>query len=59
MKPQKTVAKIFFSFCVYQEKCPNTQGYKLAYTEYLPKIPNFNLYHVTNVPKRFYRNANT
>ena len=37
MKPQKTVAKIFFSFCVYQEKCPNTQGYKLAYTEYLSK----------------------
>ena len=30
MKPQKTVAKMLFSFYVYQEKCPNTQGYKLA-----------------------------
>ena len=30
MKPQETVAKTFSSFYVYQEKCPNTQGYKLA-----------------------------
>ena len=69
MKPQKTVAKMLFSFYVYQEKCPNTQGYKLAYTEYLsqtrrrsenlPKIAHFNLYHVTDVSKRSYRNANT
>ena len=61
MQPQKTVAKTSFSFYVYQEKFPNTQGYKLAYTEYLsktrsrsenlPKIPHFNLYHVTNVPE--------
>ena len=62
MKPQKTVAKMLFSFYVYQEKCPNTQGYKLAYTEYLsqtrrrsenlPKIAHFNLYHTLQMCQR-------